>query len=591
MYTTSILKTRLQKLELSFLLGVIFVTMAFHLTDLGLPILYGDELTLLMSTITFITNPSSDLYTFGHQFAEYIGPFPISHSPYYGGVSAYLVTPFLYFFGINPVGVRIYEMVVAISIVVLTYFAGKELFSRRIGMVSSAILATFPAFVFYSRQGLTYDLVLISFALAIIIFGMKYLKTFKLRYLFGSIVLIGLGLWGYLWFGWFIVGLIVILPFYVKKMISLTENGTTKGSDISHSVFITVKGKIKFLTISVGSLILGFVPLILVYVTNKKNSLPYFILDTITKKSSYLNTSVENTNFVSNFSSRFIDFFYVLSKPQLGLQFGVTTYGWTDQYLLFPVLFLLSLLGVLLYVVYKKPGWKITAVFSLLLLSIFISSSFTVTHFNSIQLLLYSPFFFLFMGKGLDVITSYTKFHKPFLFFNKKRIDNYLLIGIVAFVILSQIPIFIKEYKTLEDFPTSQASTVYNTLNQYLKQNNLKTVTASFAITKSFVFYTNGDQIIHRMFFSDGHPYVIINNTTILNLESANNLDPRYMYLVYVYPTVPDCKGIISPEFINTCQEINGIASIAIKNGKELQIIDFNLPDGSPYIRGFRLGN
>jgi len=134
----------MEKKEFFFILGLISTTFFLHLYDFGLPPLNGTSLTM-------ITSPDSELYKFSETWGLRIGKFPIQFSPYLGGVSSYLSIPTLFFLGINPESARIYQMIIAASIVVLTYFTGKELFSKRVGVISSSLLVVFPVFVFFFK--------------------------------------------------------------------------------------------------------------------------------------------------------------------------------------------------------------------------------------------------------------------------------------------------------------------------------------------------------------------------------------------------------------------------------------------------------
>lgn len=141
----------MEKKEFFFILGLISTTFFLHLYDFGLPPLNGDELVYFSTSLTMITSPDSELYKFSETWGLRIGKFPIQFSPYLGGVSSYLSIPTLFFLGINPESARIYQMIIAASIVVLTYFTGKELFSKRVGVISSSLLVVFPVFVFFFK--------------------------------------------------------------------------------------------------------------------------------------------------------------------------------------------------------------------------------------------------------------------------------------------------------------------------------------------------------------------------------------------------------------------------------------------------------
>jgi len=90
-------------------------------------------------------------------------------------------------------------MIVAVISIVLIYFAGKELFSSRVGIIASVLLAINPLFVFFTRQGILYEWTLVCIFLLIMILSLRYVKNLKNRNLATVLFLIPLCIFSYAW--------------------------------------------------------------------------------------------------------------------------------------------------------------------------------------------------------------------------------------------------------------------------------------------------------------------------------------------------------------------------------------------------------
>jgi 4-amino-4-deoxy-L-arabinose transferase-like glycosyltransferase len=585
--------------ELFFLVGISITTIGFHLYDFGKPAIWADETSYFFEAVSLVHHPRSDLYRFSLHHGDRIGIFPIQHSPYVGALESYLVTPILYFFGLNVTAIRGYEMLTAISIVVLTYFLGKELFSRRIGMISSSLLSVLPMFVFYSRQSLTYEWSLISFALLIIIFGLRYLKTLKIRYLFGSLFLIGMGIWGYLWFLWFVLGLVATIPVVIKSMKfklqpaveELSRNGKfLRPIQLKHN-------KIKFIITVPISLLVGFTPIIISYFHNSSPShLVPFLLRTISGEHTGYGAG-SNTNIAGNIVERSHHLFDMLGHLNTGLWFSSAHYtqqNYMDNdtsYVLY-FLFLAMIVVLLIQIFYNRRKSKRIIGLMLLIAVTLLSSSFTVSSFQPVQLGILLPFIFLVIGKGIDTIVSNKKLLNFFSFLGRKNSSNYVTLGIVSFLVITQIPILIKGYDIIENAPYSGAYATYEKLNLYLKENKLIPVTGSFNVVRGIVVYTNAEQIPIPVTVGDpGMKFDEKTKRTLPVLESKGLLNKKYLFIISVYPFEPPCSTLPVSHLYDmghNCAWLYFVESAAIRNNKTLEKIDFPFPDGTPFLRTLR---
>ena len=561
------------------------MVVGYHLYDFGLPSVNGDETSTALLALSMITTPGSDLYNYSFTHGFHVGIFPISFQPYVGGLSSYLQAPILYFFGYNLTSIRGYEMLTTVLIVVLTYFTGKEIFSRRVGMISASLLLVLPTFIFYSRQSVTYEWILLSIALLIIIFGFRYLKTLKIRYLFGSLALIGIGVWGYAWFLWFVLGLIVTVPIVIKAINYKLNNQAMNGEQLA--VIHIRHNRMRFWTISLLSLLLGFTPLILQYLFQPpQGSLVPFLLRIIAgEETGYLGLG-SNTNILENLAMRGDHLFAILGR--LGVGFSFSSIKFLDLYegtYTFPLLFIATTIISIGYVIYKQPKSKRVAGVLLLIFTMFIASPFTVSEFNPWQLGIMLPFVILSMGKGIEIIASNKKVLNLFTSFGRKISSNHIILSVMIVVIILQIPIVIEGYAMMESASTAHANVPYERLNSYLKENNLQPVSLGWWTTRLLPVYTNGEQVpkivsLPREFNDE-------TKQSMVPMESLGLLSNQYLFTVYVFPEIPKCSQYpVSTEYV--CSQIYFVESAANRNNKKVEIVDFPLPDGTPYLRTLR---
>lgn len=583
----------IEKNELIFLVIVTTVTIGFHLYDFGLPPLWADETSPFIMALSLINSPDSDLYNYSHQWGLHLGPFPVAWQIYNGNsIASFIAAPILYFFGTNVLSIRIYEMLIAIILLSLTYFCGKELFSKRVGMISVSLLAVLPSFVFYSRQSALYDWSNLCIALLVIIFGLRYLKTTKNKYLFLTIFLIGIGVYEYLWFGWIVVGFLVTIPLWFKniqRVLEIKSEGLTLNSN--NSLIKIKNNKIKFAIISVFSFVLGFSHMIVAYILSPKNSLIVFLLNTIqgnTKQ--YLGAS--NTNFLENLTMRGHDVFDFLGKPNVAFYFANIDIPWNDVSFVFPILFLITTIVSVIYVAYRKDQSKRIASLLLLILGIFVASTFTVSTFLVIQMSIMLPFIFLSIGKGIDIIASNKKILNYLFIFSKRITIKYIIFGTIVIITLTQIPLLVNGFDVMENTSTANTIHVYEELNFYMAENNLKPVSFDFFTAKIIPFYSNGEFVpVVLPWELQTKPELNKFREPMTKIENLDFNSDNYVFIIYAYPSPPDCSKLTTEQLNQdpVCFAISFVEKVAIRDNAKLEIIDFMLPDGTSFIRTMRI--
>jgi len=585
---------------LFFMLGIVSITIIFHLYDFGLPAIWPDEAHMFIAALSMLNSPDSDLYNHSLGFTIHIDRFPVFQAPFIGTLESYLSTPVLYFLGINVTSIRLYQMFVAISVVIFTYFAGKEIFSRQTGIIASSLLATMPAFVFYSRQFVAYDYALISIMLLVIIFGIRFLKTLQIKYLAGTLLPIGFGIWAYLWFLWFVLGFIVTIPLAIKIFNSkfskkIIKNDLKKKNKIESSV--NNRKKLGFVFLSICFLVLGFTPLILQYVEFQERSLIPHLFRAVG-----IGGEAEplNANFVENLVKRGGHLVEILEHPRMGLWFSnvfVPSHE-TISYS-YIIMLMISLPVSLIYAMGRKAKSKSIIGLLLVFVTFIISSSYTLEVFSPNHLLFLLPLIFIIIGLGIEIISKNKKVIKTFEIFRIKISSNVLIATITIVIILTQLPFLIDNYKILENDPTANTHIPYQNLASYLNEKNLTPVSMGWWTDRTMVVYTNGEYA--PVILYSGVPMNTEFNDSLKenmkpleqhSLEANRNyLSEEFLFVMYTYPEMPNCSEVPVPSekhFGYKCAQAFLIESAAERNNKSLEIIDFPLPDGNPYLRSFR---
>jgi len=134
------------------------------------PSLYGDELTIILDA-------NSLLHTGKDQLGN---SFPLTFEMGAGRPAAYvyLSIPFVALFGPTALGVRILSVLSGIGIVFLMYLLGKEIFSKRVGVIAAAVTTVSPWDISLSRAGFEAHLALLLALLGIYCFIKAKEKSF-----------------------------------------------------------------------------------------------------------------------------------------------------------------------------------------------------------------------------------------------------------------------------------------------------------------------------------------------------------------------------------------------------------------------------
>jgi hypothetical protein len=187
------------------------VFLAIALYQLTLPGLYADEAFDVIPAMQIVLGHSVELqrnvglHLFGLSLPL------MSSSDYQGVTSTYLVLPFFALFGINVVSLRLMTVSVGLLGIILTFFLARAWFGSNVARLSVLMLATSPAWVFWSRLGVYVVSQVMPIAAGSLIALTAWVRRRPLGSrngpLYFGMFLLGLGLTTKILFIWFIAAM------------------------------------------------------------------------------------------------------------------------------------------------------------------------------------------------------------------------------------------------------------------------------------------------------------------------------------------------------------------------------------------------
>lgn len=187
------------------------VFLAIALYQLTLPGLYADEAFDVIPAMQIVLGHSVELqrnvglHVFGLSLPL------MSSSDYQGVTSTYLALPFFALFGINVVSLRLMTVCVGLLGIILTFFLTRRWFGSNVARLSVLMLATSPAWVFWSRLGVYVVSQVMPIAAGSLIAFTAWVRRrpFATRNgpLYLGMFLLGLGLTTKILFIWFIAAM------------------------------------------------------------------------------------------------------------------------------------------------------------------------------------------------------------------------------------------------------------------------------------------------------------------------------------------------------------------------------------------------
>lgn len=200
-------------LDIAVLATACVVFFALCVYQLPLPGLYNDEAFDVIPAMQMLLGHPVELQrNAGIHILGLTLPL-MSSSDYQGVTSTYLALPFLAIGGVNAVSLRLMTVTVGLLGIVLAYFLARAWFGRAEARLTVLMLATSPAWIFWSRLGVYVVSEVVPIATASLLAFTYWLRARPLgrhnRGLYIGMFFLGLGLTTKLLFLWFIVAAIL----------------------------------------------------------------------------------------------------------------------------------------------------------------------------------------------------------------------------------------------------------------------------------------------------------------------------------------------------------------------------------------------
>ncbi len=81
-----------------------------------------------------------------------LGPRASAGDFFLGPIYYYFMTPFLWLWRLDPTGPAVMVAIIGLATVFLVYFAGREFFNERVGLLAASLYAISPLIIAYSRS-------------------------------------------------------------------------------------------------------------------------------------------------------------------------------------------------------------------------------------------------------------------------------------------------------------------------------------------------------------------------------------------------------------------------------------------------------
>ena len=572
---------RAEKADAAFVSAVAAFVAATHAVHFGLPHLNPDEVSFFLTNLSLVSEPGSARYELSRGYGVFLGPFPVLYAQYIGALGAYASAPFHYAFGPGVEAIRLYNMSVAVAITLAMYVTAREMFSRNAAMVSASAFAVFPTAVFFSRQGIMYDWIILAVALSMLYFGVRFVRGGGLWSLGAAVLPAFVIIWAYLSSLWFVLGTIAALPVCVW---SFRARGLRIGrkTALAGAVFV----------------IAGSCPFLAHYLLDPDGSTVGFVLATMQDagsgpSSGYLHPSTDNSDVIGNLGVRAGHLHSLLARPAAGFTFAgllppdelsgrLGAYDAT-----FAALFLAGLGAALAEIVFRGPYRRRAAGLLVVLAAIFVASTFTVSVLGALQLGIMLPFVFLLIGCGIDSVTrQLARLNWP----RRRGVRQiHLVLLAIGAVSALQAPHIYSGFELLGSDGAAGYREAAGRLGDYVRESGLTPVTMDWYTHKSLFFLLEGAAVpIAARGEFEAHEFDGGVRDRMLTAESAGLVRADLLFVVYAYPELLDCSRDLGPSDMprsNQCAQAHFVESAAERNGLGVTVKDFELPNGHPYFR------
>jgi 4-amino-4-deoxy-L-arabinose transferase-like glycosyltransferase len=118
--------------------------------------------------------------------------FPKLLAAHEGPILSLVLIPSIYFLGFTTLSLRLPFPIFGVLTIVLTYYVAKNLYNKKIALLTCFFLTIFPSHIYFSRAGFEY-IIITFFALLAVFFLNKFLKRKKKEFLYFLSLVSGLG--------------------------------------------------------------------------------------------------------------------------------------------------------------------------------------------------------------------------------------------------------------------------------------------------------------------------------------------------------------------------------------------------------------
>jgi 4-amino-4-deoxy-L-arabinose transferase-like glycosyltransferase len=312
--------------------------------------------------------------------------FPIMVTDYIGALNVYLLLPAFALLGSTVFALRLVPVLFAALTLLLTYWLARELFGRRVAILTALLLAVNPSFIFWSRQGVFVTSITATIAVASLLCWLHWHRERRAGYLYGGAFLFGFGLYVKLLFLWVVVALVAtVLLFRLPSL--------RKGIRLRRALH---RLQVRHWIVALVFFLLGILPLI-IYNIQTEGTLRTLI-DNLT--STYYGGS--NLAFAENLATRLEQFKVVLNGGHLWYLGGIYAND------LYPLFFIgAGLISVLLVVLKARREWRRVTFPFLMLFFVLLASCFTVSDLWFTHYSILVPFLPMAIVVTLDLLARY----------------------------------------------------------------------------------------------------------------------------------------------------------------------------------------
>ena len=181
----------------------LFFALAFH--QITLPGPHTDEALEILPAVQLLGGQEVECYK--DVCINILGlDLPVMIYEYIATVNTYMVIPFFALFGVNVPALRAMPIVQGAVAMVFLYLLARELYNRRVAVLSVLMVAVSPSYVFWGRQGVFVTSVTIPISLIGVWAALRWWRSGRSRYLYTSSFTFGLGVSAKFLFGWLLAG-------------------------------------------------------------------------------------------------------------------------------------------------------------------------------------------------------------------------------------------------------------------------------------------------------------------------------------------------------------------------------------------------